>query len=114
MMHFRLVRGHDTHFDRKIQRADEQFKFVEQFRLGYGILGPTEVRILLIVLNTVALLSGPIPFQAFGVGATVFDIAGVATTLSMTGMLLRRIVRNLRHLGRLEPANVVKEPADQR
>ncbi len=83
---------------------------VQQFRLGYGIVGPTEVRILLILLNTVALLSGPIPFRAFGVDATVFDIAGVLTALTMTGMLLRRTIRNLRHLARLEPANVVKEP----
>jgi len=86
---------------------------VEQFRLGYGIVGPTEVRILLIVLNTVALVSGPIPFRAFGIDATIFDIVGVATALAMAGMLPRRIVRNLRYLARLEPANVVKEPPAQ-
>jgi archaetidylinositol phosphate synthase len=86
---------------------------VQQFRLGYGIVGPTEVRILLIVLNTVALVSGPIPFRAFGIEATVFDIAGVSTALAMSAMLPRRIVRNLRYLTQLEPANVVKEPPAQ-
>jgi phosphatidylglycerophosphate synthase len=83
---------------------------VDQFRLGYGILGPTEVRIMLILLNTLALVLGPIPFHAFGVDATAFDVVGVLTALGMMGMLLRRIIRNLRHLSRLEPPNVVKEP----
>jgi archaetidylinositol phosphate synthase len=82
---------------------------VDQFRLGYGILGPTEVRIMLILLNTLALVLGPIPFRALGVEATVFDVVGVLTALGMLGMLLRRIIRNLRHLSRLEPPNVVKE-----
>ena len=40
-------------------------------------------------------------------------IATVAIGLGMTGMLLRRIIRNVRHLARLEPANVVKEPPEQ-
>lgn len=82
---------------------------VAQFRFGYGILGPTEVRILLILLNGIALGAGPIPFQVLGVGATIFDAAGVAVALAMFGMLLRRTVRNLRILAKLEPANVVKE-----
>jgi archaetidylinositol phosphate synthase len=86
---------------------------VQQFRLGYGIVGPTETRILLIILNTIALVSGPIPFRVFGVEATVFDIVGALTVLGMTAMLLRRIVRNLRHLARLEPANVVKAPPER-
>lgn len=80
----------------------------QQFRLGYGIVGPTEVRILLIILNTVAVVAGPIPFRMAGVGATVFDVAGVLAALSMLLMLLGRVVRNLRLLSGLEPPNVVR------
>jgi phosphatidylglycerophosphate synthase len=83
------------------------------FRFGYGVVGPTETRLILIGLNTVAVLIGPIPFEVFGVGATVFDLAGLIAVALMTGMLSRRVIRNLRNLGRLEPANTVRddEPA---
>ncbi len=85
---------------------------VKEFRLGYGIVGPTETRILLILLNTVALVLGPIPFRTFGIQATIYDIVGILVALGMTAMLLRRILRNLRNLSRLEPPNVVKEPTE--
>ncbi len=79
------------------------------FRFGYGVMGPTETRLFLILLNTVAATLGPLPFAAFGVGATVFDLAGVAAAAVMMGMLARRVARNLRHLGRLEPPNVRRD-----
>lgn len=74
-----------------------------EFSFGYGLLGPTEVRVVLIALNTSALIWGPLPFGAWGEPATMFDIAGTATFLAMFGLLLVRVVRNLRTLGRLEP-----------
>ncbi|HSJ06393.1 MAG TPA: CDP-alcohol phosphatidyltransferase family protein [Longimicrobiales bacterium] len=75
----------------------------KEFSFSYGNLGPTEVRILLIVLNTLALTLGPLPFEALGVGATIFDVAGLAAVLGMVGVLLLRAGRNLRVLARLEP-----------
>jgi archaetidylinositol phosphate synthase len=75
----------------------------ETFSFSYGNLGPTEVRLILIVLNTTALTIGPLPFRAMGVGATVFDIAGLAAAAAMVGMLLLRAIGNLRTLARLEP-----------
>jgi phosphatidylglycerophosphate synthase len=74
-----------------------------EFRFSYGNLGPTEVRLILIALNTVALTLGPLPFGVLGVGATVFDIAGLAAASAMIGMLLIRALANLRVLARLEP-----------
>jgi len=79
------------------------------FRYGYGVLGPTEARIVLIALNTVALFISPLPFTLMGVEMTVFDIGGLIITVVMLGLLLWRAGRNLRELARLEPANVVKE-----
>ena len=73
------------------------------FRYGYGILGPTEARLLLIGLNLVALIVGPIPFHVKGIGMTVFDVLGIAAALSMAGLLARRVIRNLGDLARAEP-----------
>ncbi len=79
------------------------------FRYGYGVLGPTEARILLIVLNLVALFVSPLPFTLFGIRFTVYDVGGVAVTALMIGLLLVRAFRNLGELARLEPANTVKD-----
>lgn len=76
----------------------------ETFSFGYGMLGPTEVRVILIALNTTALLIGPLAFRVLGVGATVFDLAGTAAALGMIGLLFVRATRNLRTLAALEPA----------
>src|SRR5690606_5673108 len=44
---------------------------------AYGALGPTEVRILLIILNLAALLSIPVRFSVLGLTLTAFDIVGL-------------------------------------
>lgn len=79
------------------------------FRFGYGIIGPTESRLILIGLNCTALAVGPIPFTIHVVEVTVFDLFGVGGLAIMTGMLIRRVARNLRNLSRGEPPNTVKD-----
>ena len=79
------------------------------FRYGYGVLGPTEARIILIALNTIALSISPLPFTIGGVEMTVFDVGGMAITVVMLALLGWRARRNLAELARLEPPNVVKE-----
>ncbi len=74
-----------------------------EFRYGYGVVGPTEARLALIVLNTLALYSGAMPFELLGVGATLFDVAGLLGAIGMVGLLTRRVARNLGTLGRMEP-----------
>jgi len=74
-----------------------------KFRYGYGVTGPTEARIILLALNLLALTIGPLPFHFVGRGVTVFDVLGVAAALSMAGMLMRRVLRNLRQLAQDEP-----------
>jgi archaetidylinositol phosphate synthase len=75
-----------------------------EFSFGYAWLGPTEARLVLIGLNTLALTVGPLPFGVAGAGATVFDVAGGAAALGMLCLLGARVVVNLRRLARLEPA----------
>lgn len=74
-----------------------------EFSFGYGLLGPTEARLVLIALNTTALLLGPIPFELGGLGMTVFDATGIVAALVMLGLLAHRVAGNLRRLAALEP-----------
>ena len=78
------------------------------FRYGYGILGPTETRLLLIVLNTFAALTGALNFRIAALDLTSIDVVGVLAAAAMSALLATRVARNLRTLARLEPANVVK------
>jgi phosphatidylglycerophosphate synthase len=83
-----------------------------KFRYGYGVIGPTEARLLLIGLNILALTLGPLPFEIAGVGLTIFDVFGMAAALTMAGLLLSRAIRNLRQLAELEPANTRRDPGN--
>ena len=68
------------------------------FRLGYGRIGPTEGRIVLVVANALLALGGPSP--------VVVTVATCAAAVLATGMLVLvavRIGKNLAELGRLEP-----------
>lgn len=73
------------------------------FRYGYGIVGPTEARVVLLLMNLLALVVGPLAFEASGVGFTLFDVVGVLLALGMIALLLTRAGRNLATLGRAEP-----------
>jgi phosphatidylglycerophosphate synthase len=74
-----------------------------EFKLAYGILGPTEARVVLIGMNTLALLWGSFRFDVAGVSVTMFDMGAGTTALGMLLLLLARVWQNLRALARLEP-----------
>jgi archaetidylinositol phosphate synthase len=74
------------------------------FSLGYGRLGPTEVRIGLIAVNTVLALGQLPPVTIAGLGVGVLDAAGLALAAAMVAGLGVRAARNLRELARVEPA----------
>ena len=77
------------------------------FRLAYGRLGPTEVRIILIAANAVLALIAPGPSLYFVASATVALLG-----LAMVGMLGVRVAQNLSRLSREEPRlNVVAHPS---
>ena len=75
-----------------------------RFSIGYGRIGPTEVRVLLIALNTALALGAPLGFHIAGVGMTAFDVTGLAIAAVMCVLLVARAVANLRALKAQEPA----------
>jgi phosphatidylglycerophosphate synthase len=68
------------------------------FTLGYGRLGPTEARLMLIGVNTLLALG----LADFGV--SVLDVAGLGLAGVMIAALIGRAARNLKRLSELEPA----------
>jgi archaetidylinositol phosphate synthase len=66
------------------------------FTLGYGRLGPTEARVLLIAVNTALALGA----ATFG----ILDVLGIGLAALMIAGLVARAARNLKRLAELEPA----------
>jgi archaetidylinositol phosphate synthase len=73
------------------------------FTLGYGRVGPTEVRLVLIGLNTLIALGVGLGFEVAGLGLTVLDLIGIGIAGVMAASLVGRAARNLRRLAELEP-----------
>jgi len=78
------------------------------FTLGYGRIGPTEVRLALIGLNTLIALGVGLGFHVGGLGLTVLDLIGLAIAAVMAATLIGRAARNLRVLAEQEPAARVR------
>jgi hypothetical protein len=75
-----------------------------RFSIGYGLIGPTEVRLILIALITAVALGAGLDFVAVDLRLTVFDLIGLAIAALMIVLLVGRVARNLRELARKEPA----------
>jgi len=75
-----------------------------RFRLGYGLLGPTEIRAVLILLNTALALDLGLDFRLLEVNLTVFDVIGLAIVAVMLSLLTVRVFGNLRELAEEEPS----------
>src|SRR3954466_4493140 len=71
-----------------------------RFSIGYGRLGPTEVRLILIGLNTALAVGVPLSFHVAHVGLTVFDVVGLGIAAFMCVLLAGRAIANLRALSR--------------
>jgi phosphatidylglycerophosphate synthase len=75
-----------------------------RFRLGYGHLGPTEIRAVLILLNTALALELGLDFTILELKMTVFDVIGLAIVAVMLTLLCARVFGNLSELAKEEPA----------
>ena len=81
----------------------ESFAF-GRFSIGYGYVGPTEIRLILIALNTVVALGAGLDFVVADLQLTVFDLIGLAIATTMIVLLVARAGRNLHELARKEPS----------
>jgi archaetidylinositol phosphate synthase len=81
----------------------ESYAF-NRFSIGYGKIGPTEIRLILIALNTALALDLGLDFRLVGVDLTVFDVVGISIASVMIVLLIGRSLKNLRELARKEPA----------
>ena len=81
------------------------------FDLGYGRVGPTEIRVVLIALNTALALGAGLGGEVAGVGITVLDAIGLGVAGVMVLALLTRAAKNLRVLAEREPAGRVRPAA---
>ena len=75
-----------------------------RFRLGYGLLGPTEIRVVLILLNTALALGLGLDFHLLELDLTIFDVIGLGIVAVMLALLTVRVFGNLRELAKEEPA----------
>ena len=90
----------------------ESFAF-NRFSIGYGKIGPTEIRLILILLNTfLALDIVGLDFDIAGLDLTVFDLVGLAIAATMIVLLIGRSFRNLRELAEREPAAPRRAPVE--
>ena len=74
------------------------------FALGYGRVGPTEVRLLLIVVTALLALGVTPHVHLAGATLGLLDLVGGAVIAAMAVALGARAARNLRELARQEPA----------
>jgi archaetidylinositol phosphate synthase len=75
-----------------------------RFSIGYGLLGPTELRLVLIGLNTALALGLGLSFTVFGTVMSALDLVGIAVAGVTLVLLVGRARRNLRELAESEPA----------
>ena len=75
-----------------------------RFSIGYGKVGPTEARLVLIGLNVALALGAGLGFEAWGIGISVLDVIGLGGAAVMLLLLVGRAARNLRELAAHEPA----------
>lgn len=83
---------------------------MKTFQFGYEHIGPTEVRVILILGGSALALGFEPTFELRNVPFGPLDLIGLIAVAVMLVMLLRRIVRNLSQLAKWEPPNVLKAP----
>jgi phosphatidylglycerophosphate synthase len=82
---------------------------MKTFQFGYEYIGPTEVRVILIIAGAALALGFEPVWELKDVPVGSLDLIGLVGVAIMLIMLLRRIGQNLSQLAKLEPPNMVKE-----
>ena len=72
-----------------------------EFRISYGKLGPTEVRLILILANTIAFFSGNPTLPIRGFNLTIFDVFVAIMAFLLYFFAIQSAVTNTRALHKL-------------
>ena len=79
---------------------------INEFRLTYGKLGPTEVRLLLIIVNTLYMYTswGGLQYTVYGIRITLFDGIGCLVAFILFLLYILQLIKDLRTLSKKDPA----------
>ena len=85
----------------------------DEFRLTYGHLGPTEFRLIVIILNTLFIYTdwGRLSYSVGGVSFGLFDLGAVVIMAAILGLQLSQWLKDRKALSAADPLRkpVVKE-----
>jgi phosphatidylglycerophosphate synthase len=84
---------------------------LREFKIAFGRLGPTEIRIVLILANVVLWVqsvwfSSDRLVTLFRVPIRLMDVIAIGAGLSLAGIFIGTMIRSLRRLAELEPPGV--------
>jgi phosphatidylglycerophosphate synthase len=74
------------------------------FRISYGRLGPTELRVLFMAITTSGAFWNPVLIQVFGTGFTVTDILALTAGAGLVALFIIMSLRTALRLDRLDRA----------
>ena len=75
------------------------------FKISYGRLGPTEMRIVYMAITTVGAFWNPVLFRAFGYGFTVADVLAFAAGAGLMTVFIVLSIRTAIRLDRQDRVN---------
>ncbi len=79
-----------------------------EFRISYGKLGPTEVRVILIMANTLLFFTGSLSINIVSLELSIFDLIVIAAILIMMVIFFVQLVVKGRELSQLDRQTRIK------
>jgi hypothetical protein len=73
------------------------------FKISFSGVGPTELRLAAIALNTVVWAAGPATYTVAGQAWTLFDLIGLGAIVLLGGFYAVSTIRETRLIARLDP-----------
>jgi phosphatidylglycerophosphate synthase len=72
------------------------------FKISYGRFGPTEVRVILLILTLIMFLAGPVRLPAVSSTLTLYDLLVGAVAVVLIVLYLANTIRQARQLAQVE------------
>jgi len=82
----------------------------ERFKFAYGKIGPTEVRLILVIANAILFFIGKNPaVNIFSVSITLFDFAGIILGTVFVGGFIYAFFKEKKVLNEIDPARYLNK-----